>query len=70
MLDRDIWAKLWETETRNRLNLATAFLVLLAGTGADHRLTKWSAKACEERAGLGDARKGTFSHPIQLRRNG
>jgi hypothetical protein len=26
---------------------------LLAGTGADHRLTKWSAKACEDRAGMG-----------------
>lgn len=56
VLDRDIWAKLWEIETRNRLNLVTAFLVLLAGTGADHRLTKWSAKACEERAGLGKPR--------------
>jgi hypothetical protein len=56
VLDRAIWEKLWKAETRNRLNLVTAFLVLLAGTGSDHRLTKWSAKACEDYAGMGKPR--------------
>jgi hypothetical protein len=56
VLDRSHWAQLWNVETTNRLNLVTAYLVLLAGTGADHRLTKWSAKACEERAGMGKPR--------------
>src|SRR5688572_584555 len=50
------WELLWSIETANRLNLVTAFLVLLAGTGSDHRLTKWSAKACEEHAGMGKPR--------------
>ena len=30
------------------MNLALAYLVLLAGTGADHRLTKWSTGAVSE----------------------
>jgi hypothetical protein len=50
------WERLWQVETVNRMNLVTAFLVLLAGTGSDHRLTKWSAKACEEHAGMGKPR--------------
>ncbi|MGD0191591.1 MAG: hypothetical protein ABSD74_12690 [Rhizomicrobium sp.] len=56
VLDREVWAALWHARTKNRLNLVTAYLVLLAGTGADHRLTKWSAKACEDRAGMGKPR--------------
>ncbi|MEO6218443.1 MAG: hypothetical protein ABIO86_20625 [Sphingomonas sp.] len=52
----ETWERLWTVETVNRLNLVTAFLVLLAGTGSDHRLTKWSAKACEEHAGMGKPR--------------
>ncbi len=56
VLDRQIWERLLQVPTANRLNLTTAFLVLLAGTGADHRLTKWSAKACEARAGMGKPR--------------
>jgi hypothetical protein len=52
VLERGIWNRLWEIDTDNRLNLVTAFLVLLAGTGSDHRLTRWSAKACEEHAGM------------------
>jgi len=56
VLDRQQWEKLWAIDTANRLNLVSAFLVLLAGTGADHRLTKWSAKACEEHAGMGKPR--------------
>lgn len=55
-LSKGTWDGLWEIETSNRLNLITAFLVLLAGTGADHRLTKWSAKACEEYVGMGKPR--------------
>jgi len=55
-LSRDVWGKLWTIPTNNRLNLLTSYLVLLAGTGADHRLTKWSAKACEEYTGLGKPR--------------
>ena len=56
VLDRELWEAIWQAPTLNRLNFVTAFLVLLAGTGADHRLTKWSAKACEERAGMGKPR--------------
>src|SRR3546814_19130815 len=29
---------------------------LLAGTGSDHQLTKWSAKACEQHTGMGKPR--------------
>src|SRR3546814_17498201 len=46
----------WQVETGNRLNLVTAFIVLLAGTGSDHQLTKWSAKACEQHNGMGKPR--------------
>src|SRR3546814_16477936 len=46
----------WQVETGNRLNLVTAFIVLLAGTGSDHQLTKWSAKACEQHTGMGKPR--------------
>jgi len=56
VLDRDIWSRLWQAPTANRLNFVSSFLVLLAGTGADNRLTKWSAKACEERVGMGKPR--------------
>jgi hypothetical protein len=56
VLHRPVWNVLCEAETTNRMNLVTAFLVLLAGTGSDHRLTKWSAKACEEHAGMGKPR--------------
>lgn len=38
------------------MNLITAYLVISAGTGSDHQLSKWSAKACEEHAGLGKPR--------------
>lgn len=55
-LGRDSWSTLWTVPTTNRLSLVTTFLVLLAGTGADHRLTKWSTKACEEHSGLGKPR--------------
>jgi hypothetical protein len=56
VLDRGHWDRLWQVPTANRLNLVVAFLVLLAGTGADHRLTKWSAKACENHVGMGKPR--------------
>jgi hypothetical protein len=57
VLRNSVWGKLCETKaTANRMNLVTAFLVLLAGTGSDHRLTKWSLKACEEHAGMGKPR--------------
>jgi hypothetical protein len=56
VLDREHWNRLWDAPTANRLNLVTSFLVLLAGTGADHRLTKWSARACEGYAGMGKPR--------------
>jgi hypothetical protein len=55
-LDRALWPKLWTLETGNRLNFVLTYLVLLAGTGSDHRLTKWSAKACEEHLGIGKPR--------------
>lgn len=56
VLGQDVWEKLWSAPTSNRMNLATAFLVMLAGTGSDHRLTKWSAKACEQYTGMGKPR--------------
>jgi len=55
-IDRAAWERLWEVETNNRLNLVTAYIVLLAGTGSDHQLSKWSAKACEQHAGMGKPR--------------
>lgn len=61
-LGHDVWAGLWEIETSNRFNLVLTYLVLLAGTGSDHRLTKWSAKACEQYLGMGKPRA---KHAIQ-----
>jgi hypothetical protein len=55
-LGRDIWELLWTVETSNRLNLVLTYLVLLAGTGSDHRLTKWSTNACEQYVGIGKPR--------------
>lgn len=55
-IDRAAWDHLWEVETSNRLNLVTAYIVLLAGTGSDHQLSKWSAKACEQHTGMGKPR--------------
>jgi hypothetical protein len=55
-LGRDVWEALWAVPTTNRMNLVITYLVLLAGTGSDHRLTKWSAKACEDHVGLGKPR--------------
>lgn len=55
-LGHDAWGKLLKVQTTNRLNLIITYLVLLAGTGSDHRLTKWSAKAVEEYTGLGKPR--------------
>lgn len=55
-LGHEVKDQLWSMPTTNRLNLVIAYLVLLAGTGSDHRLTKWSAKACEEYTGLGKPR--------------
>lgn len=55
-LGHDVWELLWGIETTNRLNLVLTYLVLLAGTGSDHRLTKWSAKACEQYLGIGKPR--------------
>lgn len=58
-LGLDVWDKLQTLPTSNRLNLILTYLVLLAGTGSDHRLTKWSAKACEEHLGMGKPRAKT-----------
>ncbi|HEX7848627.1 MAG TPA: hypothetical protein VF485_02730 [Sphingomonas sp.] len=55
-LGQDINERLWTAPTSNRMNFVACFLVLLAGTGSDHRLTKWSAKACEEHIGIGKPR--------------
>jgi len=55
-IGRDVWAQLNATPTTNRMNLLIAYLTLLAGTGSDHRLTKWSVKAIEEHTGLGKPR--------------
>lgn len=55
-LGRDTWERLFTVPTANRLSLIITYLVLLAGTGSDHRLTKWSAKAIEDYTGLGKPR--------------
>lgn len=55
-LDREQWPRLWTLETVNRFNLVATYLVLLAGTGSDHQLTKWSTKACEQYVGIGKPR--------------
>jgi hypothetical protein len=56
VLHRSDWERVWAIPTVNRLNLATTYLVLAAGTGADNRLSKWSAKSCEQYAGMGKPR--------------
>lgn len=56
VLGREIWEELKAAKSANRLNLVLTFLTLLAGTGSDHRLTKWSAKACEDYLGIGRPR--------------
>lgn len=56
LLGHDVWDRLLTAKTDNRLNLIIAYLVLLAGTGSNQRLTKWSAKACEDHTGLGKPR--------------
>ncbi len=55
-LDRTVWQDLWTLNTANRLHFVVAYLVLLAGTGSDHALTKWSAKAIEQYVGIGKPR--------------
>lgn len=55
-VDRDVWEHLWEVEVTNRLNFITAYLVISAGTGSDHQLSKWSTKACERHVGIGKPR--------------
>ena len=55
-LGHDVWERLWKCPTANRLNLIATYFVLLAGTGADHRLSKWSASACEQYLGIGKPR--------------
>ncbi len=55
-IGRDVWEALWSVPTTNRLNLILTYFTLLAGTGSDHRLTKWSASACEQYLGIGKPR--------------
>ncbi len=52
VLDRGQWEKIWTIPTANRMNLALAYLVLLAGTGADHRMTKWSTNSISDHTGM------------------
>ena len=59
VLGRDNMQKLFSAPTSNRMNFVLTFLLLLAGTGADHRHTKWSAKACEQKLGIGRPRATT-----------
>lgn len=56
VLGRENLEALFSIPTSNRVNLVSAYLVLQAGTGADHRQTKWSAKACEDKVGIGRPR--------------
>ena len=52
VLNRDQWEKVWTIRTANRMNVALTYLILLAGTGSDHNLTKWSTNAISEHAGI------------------
>ena len=52
VLDRVQWDAIFALPTPNRMNLALAYLVLLAGTGADHRFTKWSTTAITHYTGM------------------
>jgi hypothetical protein len=53
---RETIEALFKAPTANRTNFVLSYFVLAAGTGADHRLTKWSAKACEDHVGVGAPR--------------
>jgi hypothetical protein len=55
-VDRGTWEELWALDTVNRMNLVLMYLVISAGTGSDHQLSKWSTKACERYTGLGKPR--------------
>lgn len=67
VLDRAVMEEIWSAPSRNRMNLLGTFLVLLAGTGSDHALTKWSATACEEHLGIGRPRaKAAIEELIDL----
>lgn len=55
-VDRGTWETLWTLDTANRMNLVLTYLVISAGTGSDHQLSKWSTKACERYTGLGKPR--------------
>jgi len=61
VLDKAQWERLFSVPTTHRMNLVLAYLVLLAGTGADHRLTKWSTGAVSEHTGM---RKDAARHAI------
>lgn len=56
VLSRAKWDLLSRVEADNPLVLRLVYLCLLAGTGADQRLSKWSVKACEEYLGIGKPR--------------
>ena len=55
-VDLGTWEELWALDTTNRMNLVLMYLVISAGTGSDHQLSKWSTKACERYTGLGKPR--------------
>lgn len=56
VLGRAVWDALLTAPTGNRMNLILVFLVMAAGSGADQRLSKWSAQACETYLGMGKPR--------------
>lgn len=56
VLGRDLWERVWQAETGNRMTLALVWLVLLAGSGSGHARTRWSAKACETHLRIGKPR--------------
>ena len=49
VIDKSEWKRLWTVPTKNRMNLVIAYIVLLVGTGNDHKLTKWSANTEESK---------------------
>lgn len=49
-------SELFSAETNDRLAFVLTYLVLLAGSGRDHQLTKWSASAVERYVGVGKRR--------------
>ena len=59
MIDQRSWARICDF---GGLNAAVAYLVLACGTGANNRVTNWSANAIERYAGISRGRAKAAIH--------